>query len=65
MYGFSGYGTNPYGSERQYSTVVTQIIKLGARVFQYTFNQALTFMLYGSTRTFSDPSQSQTMKLPT
>jgi hypothetical protein len=65
MYGHSGYGANSYGSERQTTSLIVQIVKLGKRVFQFAYGQAITFMRHGSARTFTDASQSQTMKLPT
>ena len=64
MYGFSGYGCSAYGSERQNSSLVAQVVRFGARVFQDVYGKAIAFMRYGSTRTFNDPTQSQTMKLP-
>jgi len=82
MYGFSGYGTNSYGSERQ-SSFLAQVVRLGARVFRDVYGAAIAFArtagrlsitnVYGSatafsrpnsSRTFNDPSQSQTLKLP-
>ena len=81
MYGFSGYGTNSYGSERQ--SAISRIIQWGARVFQNVYGVALAFArstatltitsVYGvatafmrpnSSRTFQDPTQSNTMRLP-
>ena len=81
MYGFSGYATNSYGSERQ--SAISQIIRLGARVMQDVYGMALVFArrtatltitsVYGlatafsrpnSSRTFQDPTQPNTMRLP-
>ena len=66
MYGFSGYGTNTYGSERQPGgSLIVQIVTFGGRVFSGLYGAAVTFMRFGSTRTFSDPqNQSQTFQLP-
>jgi hypothetical protein len=65
MYGFSGYATNSYGSERQSASVIVQIIRFGGRVFEGLYGAAVTFMRFGSTRTFQDPqSQSQIFQLP-
>ena len=62
MFGNSGYGTNAYGSERQ--SAISQIIRLGIRVFQDVYGTALSFIMPNSARTFQDPTQPQTMKLP-
>jgi hypothetical protein len=64
MYGFSGYATNAYGSKRQ-ASLAAQIVRLGGRIFSGLYGAALTFLRYGSTRTFEDPqNSSQTFELP-
>jgi hypothetical protein len=44
MYGFSGYGTNAYGSERQSGLIVTAI-KLGMRIVRNSYNVVVPLML--------------------
>lgn len=57
MYGFSGYGTNSYGSERQSS--LAPIVKLAMRVLQLGFSQ-LALLLRFRNLTLSDPETNQT-----
>jgi hypothetical protein len=65
MYGFHGYASNTYGSERQTSSIVVQIIKFGGRFFQSLYGAAITLARFSSARTFQDPqNQSQTFQLP-
>lgn len=58
MYGFSGYGTNAYGSERQ-SAMLGPVIKLGMRIVQNGYNSVLTLMLRFRTLTLSNPSTNE------
>jgi hypothetical protein len=55
MYGFSGYGTNAYGSQRQ--AMIRQIVRFGGRVFTGLYSVAQTFLRFNSTRTFQLPPQ--------
>lgn len=43
MYGFSGYGTNSYGSERQ--NRIPPVIKLAMTIIQNGYNVGMTLML--------------------
>lgn len=56
MYGYSGYGTNAYGSERQTPiTIAGPIVKLATRVIESTYGAALVLMLRFRSMTLSDP----------
>jgi hypothetical protein len=52
MYGFSGYGTNEYASERQASSIIAPVVRLATRVVANAYNAALVL-------TLSNPSQNQ------
>jgi hypothetical protein len=54
MYGFSGYGTNAYGSERQ--SLLGPIVRLGMRIVQNGYNAVLTLMLRFRNLTLSNPA---------
>jgi hypothetical protein len=43
MYGFSGYGTNAYGSERQ--TLLAPVVRLAMRTVRNAYNVALPVMV--------------------
>lgn len=57
MYGFSGYGTNAYGSERQ--SLLGPIVQLGMRYVQNGYNAALALMLRFHGITLTDPSTNE------
>jgi hypothetical protein len=57
MYGFSGYGTNAYGSERQ--TLLAPVVRLAMRTAANAYNVVLTLMLRFRNLTLSNPSQNQ------
>ena len=61
MYGFSGYGTNSYGSERQTSVFapLAPVVKLAMRVLTLGFSQ-LALLLRFRTVTLSNPETNQT-----
>lgn len=62
MYGFSGYGTNPYGSERQ--NIIGPIVKLAMRIVQNSYNVVNALMLRFRNLTLSNPeSKNQTLEL--
>jgi hypothetical protein len=44
MYGFSGYGTSAYGSERQ-SQIAGPLVKLAVRIVQNAYNVAAKLTL--------------------
>jgi hypothetical protein len=43
MYGFSGYGTNAYGSERQ-ASLAAKVVKFGARIMKSLYGIAVSFL---------------------
>ena len=74
MYGFSGYGTNSYGSERQQGSILVEAVKLGARVMQDVYGVSVAFArkagtltltsLYGLANAFTRPNSSRTLEDP-
>jgi hypothetical protein len=58
MYGFHGYGTNAYASERQ--GFLAPVVKLGMRSVANGYNAALTLMLRFRAITLSNPSTDET-----
>jgi hypothetical protein len=62
MYGYSGYGTNAYGSERQ--SIIAPLVKLAMRVVQNSYNVVNTVALRFRNLTVSNPeSNSTTLEL--
>ena len=59
MYGFSGYGTNAYASERQASSIITPAVKLAMRILANGYNTVNALMLRFRNLTLSNPSQNQ------
>lgn len=57
MYGFSGYGTNAYGSERQ--SKLAPVVKLAMRIVTNGYNAALALVLRFRNLTISDPATNQ------
>ena len=57
MYGFSGYGTNAYGSERQ--SLIAPVVKFAVRTVQNGYNAAIALMLRFRNLTLSNPSTNQ------
>jgi hypothetical protein len=53
MYGYSGYGTNAYGSERQ--SIVAPLIKLAARIVQNGYAIGYTLLLRFRPLTLNNP----------
>lgn len=58
MYGFSGYGTNAYGSERQ-TLIGAPLVKLAIRVVQNGYNATMSLMLRFRGLTLSNPENNQ------
>jgi hypothetical protein len=57
MYGFNGYGTNTYGSERQ--SLLAPVVKFAMRVVQNGYNAALGLMLRFRGLTLSNPETNE------
>lgn len=57
MLGFSGYGTNAYGSERQ--SLLAPVVKLAMRIVQNSYNAALGLMLRFRGLTLSNPETNE------
>jgi hypothetical protein len=63
MYGFSGYGTNSYGSKRQ-SAVLAPARKLVSFILQNTYNLGMTLQLQFRKLILSNPqNNSSTLEL--
>lgn len=45
MYGFSGYGTNEYGSRRFFGSVLAPVIKIAMTVWRNTYGIVNTLLL--------------------
>lgn len=56
MYGYSGYGTNAYGSKRQTGG---PLIRLAVQIVQNGYNVALKLMLRFRSLTLSNPETNQ------
>lgn len=58
MYGFSGFGTNAYGSGRQ-SAMLGPVVKLAMRIVQNGYNATLALTLRFRNLTVGDPATNQ------
>ncbi len=57
MYGFCGYGTNPYGSERK--GISSPIVTLGMRIVRSGYSIAMILNLKYRNLTLSNPETNQ------
>jgi hypothetical protein len=58
MYGYSGFGTNAYGSERQ-SGMLGPVVKLAMRIVTNGYNVTLSLLLRFRNLTVGDPATNQ------
>lgn len=60
MYGFSGYATNSYASERQASSLIRPVIRFAVRTLQNSYRAAQTIILKFRTTALRDPVETNT-----